>query len=263
KKAQKSVEKAQKDYDKSVVATQNAREKYNASQERLSVRDMAKRADELKKRDMENKKKEEELKKKKAKKKEGELKNKYNHIKLPSGMIIKQQGPQWVLVDPRTNPSRTKDVTAEMNAFVRANKAIDEANLQIERNNKLNANGGALAGAGVEEGYKTSAQMTENTVAGMTTGQMKGVDNKAISTPAITDVDNKPLSEDDVKALARVSVERAFDENLFERLYGRKLKGPLEKGASALRSETDEERKRKEEEAARLAAQRRQNGGKE
>lgn len=159
-----------------------------------------------------------------AKKKEA-MQKKYANIKLPGGLTIKQQGPAWVLVDAKSG--RTKDVTPEMESLIKTNRDIDNANKQIDKNNKQisagqveNVAAGAKDDLQPRDKLKTN-EMIDNSVAGISTGQMKVDDPTkglaevptAVPDIKITDFDGKALDPATAKGLAIVAVANAFDQN--------------------------------------------------
>lgn len=230
-KAQKGVEKAKKDLEKAKKAL---REKNKLGLNKIAKK-MLDNEDKMKKAGMDkdpkkgkdDKGKGKEDEKSKEKQKEAEMQKKYQHIKLPEGMEIRQEGPSWKLYNKQ---GQSKDVTAEMEALIKTNKAIDAANTQIDKNNKLNMGANAKMAANANEtpvrGKGQTNEMVDNSAMGISTGQMKvanpdtGMSDVPASVPEvkITDIDGKALSPDVAKGIAIVSVARAFDEKDLERL---------------------------------------------
>ncbi|MBQ5323680.1 MAG: hypothetical protein J6J07_09645, partial [Oscillospiraceae bacterium] len=73
-----------------------------------------------------DKEKDEQKKDKAIQKAEAKMKEMFSKIKLPSGMEIHQEGPQWVLVS-KDGKQRT-DVTDVMNTIDKFNRNIDATN---------------------------------------------------------------------------------------------------------------------------------------
>lgn len=181
--------------------------------------------------DKDKKKEKEQTKDKDSKevtKKKEEMQKKYANIKLPGGLTIKQQGPAWVLVDAKSG--KTKDVTTEMEGLIKANKDIDKANKQIDKNNQHISAGqieNAVKGDDLQPRNKLKTnEMIDNSVAGISTGQMKVEDPAkgmadiptAVPEVKITDFDGKNMDPTIAKGLAIVAVANAFDKNDLERL---------------------------------------------
>ncbi len=230
-KAKKEVEKAKKDLEK---ARKNLRKRNLAqlAKDEQNARKGMKDADDSIKRNPKNKDKDKDKDKEKGKEKDAEVKKaemqkKYQRITLPEGMEIHQEGPSWKLYNKQ---GQSKDVTSEMEALIKTNKAIDAANAQIDKNNKLNM-GASVATAAKDQDMPTrdnakTGEMTENTALGVTTGQMRvadparGMTIEPASVPEVkvTDIDGKDLSPEVAKGLATVAVSYAFDDNDLERL---------------------------------------------
>lgn len=231
KEEQKKLEEAKrlqkaKDIKKQEKAVAKAKENLRKAKEKLrkakgerpmDMREAAKRANE-------NEKKRKEAgmggKDKKAKgkgnteelvqQKVQEMQKKYENKELPGGLIVKQQGPSWVLV----GPNGSKDITYEMESFIKANRAIDKANRQIDANNKVSFNEPSLP----QHTEVDKKSMVDNTAKGMSIGQMQDVDKVDVSVPVITDIENKPLDPASYQKLAEVTVDYAMDKNDLESL---------------------------------------------
>lgn len=61
-----------------------------------------------------------------VKQQEAKMKEAFSKIKLPSGMEIHQEGPQWVLVSK--DGKQRSDITDVMNSIDKYNRKVDEAN---------------------------------------------------------------------------------------------------------------------------------------
>lgn len=186
-----------------------------------------------------------------AKKKEA-MQKKYDNIKLPGGLHIKQEGKDWVLVDPNTK--RRKTVTDEMNKLIETNKNIDLANRKIDKNNQ------EISASQVENAVKTddlqprdklkTNEMIDNSVAGISTGQMKvddpikGVADIPTAVPdiKITDFDGKALDPATAKGLAIVAVANAFDQNDLNKIE-KKLQEQLQDKDKKQKQERDQQAK--------------------
>lgn len=137
--------------------------------------------------------------------KKQEMLKKYDNKELPGGLIVKQEGPHWVLV----GPNGRKEITNEMENFIKANRAIDKANRQIDANNNVSLNEPSLP----QHTEADKKSMVDNTARGMSTGQMQDVDKVDVSVPVITDIENNPLNQAPCQKLAEVAVDYAMDQN--------------------------------------------------
>lgn len=193
--------------------------------------------------------------------KKAAMQKKYDNINLPGGLTITQEGKDWVLVDPNTK--RRKTVTDEMNKLIEINQNIDLANRKIDKNNQeISASqvGNAVKTDDLQPRDKSKTnEMIDNSVAGISTGQMKVADPvkgvadipTAVPEVKITNFDGKDLNPATAKGLAIVAVANAFDQNDLNKIE-KKLQEKLE--------EKDKKQKQEHEASIRQVPQK---GGRE
>lgn len=168
------------------------------------------------------KKKEEEKKEDKKKtssqKYEEEMKKRYSRIDLPSGMYIKAEGQSWNLYDKNNN---CMDVTSQMNQLIAYNKGVDEANrAQDVKAGKMKVDENDLP---IRDNQLKGA-MVDSNVDKISAGDLQ---------PGKDSFDLKKLDTPDMKKLAEITVDRAFDENnlkLLRELEEKKKENENKKG---------------------------------
>lgn len=161
--------------------------------------------------DLEEKKKKEDEKKKDnekentPEKQEKKMKEMFSKVKLPSGMEIHQEGPQWVLVS-KDGKQRT-NVTDVMNTIDKFNRDVDAAN---EQNRMQNATQDSVDKA--VDVNKKDEGLTVNE----TSGKVKMVGE---ALPAVKDVNGEQLFKpEDIKAVAEVGIQASLEKGTLEKL---------------------------------------------
>ena len=134
-------------------------------------------------------------------KQEAKMKEMFSKVKLPSGMEIHQEGPQWVLVS-KDGKQRT-DVTDVMNTIDKFNQNVDAANEQNRMENA--AQSSVDKAADVNKGKEIT---TEGKVAAVEQSlpNIKGMDGQAVFKP------------EDVKAVAETAISHAIEKDILEKL---------------------------------------------
>lgn len=179
-----------------------------------------------------DKTKEQEKKKEKEKentpeKQEAKMKEMFSKVKLPSGMEIHQEGPQWVLVS-KDGKQRT-DVTDVMNTIDKFNQNVDAANEQNKMQNAAQSN--VDKAANVNKNKEITNETKVSTVE-QALPNIKGMDGQPVFKP------------EDMKAVAETAINFSNEKALLE-----KLKDP--KALEEMRK-----REKNNEKAAELARQR-------
>ena len=164
------------------------------------------------------------------------MKEMFSKVKLPSGMEIHQEGPQWVLVS-KDGKQRT-DVTDVMNTIDKFNQNVDAANEQNRMENA--AQSSVDKAADVNKGKEIT---TEGKVAAVEQSlpNIKGMDGQAVFKP------------EDVKAVAETAISHAIEKDILE-----KLKDPKALEEMRKREKNNE---RKAEDIARELAEKQARGG--
>ena len=192
---------------KAIEAVDRAIEKNNQEKAKKEDKDNTKGKDKTltpqkdgqqKKPEDKDKDKNEEKKKRSPKEQEEIMKKKFSHVELPSGLIIKAEGQSWNLYDKKGN---YMDVTSQMNQLIAHNRGIDEANhAQDVKAGKVRVDENDLPIRDKE----LKGDMVESSVNKINTSDLKlEKDN----------FDLKKLDAPDMKKLAEIAVDRAFDEN--------------------------------------------------
>ena len=184
----------------------------------------------------EDEKKKEKEKENSPEKQEAKMKEMFSKVKLPSGMEIHQEGPQWVLVS-KDGKQRT-DVTDVMNTIDKFNQNVDAANEQNRMENA--AQSSVDKAADVNKGKEIT---TEGKVAAVEQSlpNIKGMDGQAVFKP------------EDVKAVAETAISHAIEKDILE-----KLKDPKALEEMRKREKNNE---RKAEDIARELAEKQARGG--
>lgn len=183
-----------------------------------------------------DKAKEDEKKKEKEKentpeKQEAKMKEMFSKVKLPSGMEIHQEGPQWVLVS-KDGKQRT-DVTDVMNTIDKFNQNVDAANEQNRMENAAQSSVDKAADVNKGKEITTEGKVTAVEQA---LPNIKGADGEAVFKP------------EDMRAVAETAIEYANEKALLE-----KLKDPKALEEMRKREKNNE---RKAEDIARQVAER-------
>lgn len=160
-----------------------------------------------------NKDKEKEKEKEKEntpEKQEAKMKEMFSKVKLPSGMEIRQEGPQWVLVSKDGN-QRT-DVTDVMNTIDKFNRNVDAVN---EQNRMENAAQSGVDKAADINKKDNGLQVSE------TSGRVQMVGE---ALPMVKDINGEQLFKpEDIRAVAETAINFSNEKALLE-----KLKDPKE-----------------------------------
>lgn len=189
----------------------------------LGLKDLAKKGNTLDKKakdsgieisrpaqEKDDKNKEQDKKKEKEKentpaKQEAKMKEMFSKVKLPSGMEIHQEGPQWVLVS-KDGKQRT-DVTDVMNTIDKFNRNVDAAN---EQNRMQNA-----AQSGVDKAADINKKDQGLNIS-ETSGRVQMVEEVL---PKVKGVDGQPVFKpEDVKAVAETGINFSNEKALLEKL---------------------------------------------
>ena len=136
---------------------------------------------------------------------EQKMKEMFSKIKLPSGMEIHQEGPQWVLVS-KDGKQRT-DVTDVMNTIDKFNRDVDTANNENRLQNETQSHVDRAA----EVGKKDARLEASNT-----DGKVQMVSE---ALPLVRDVDNNQVFDPkDVKAVAEAALSFSDEKRKLEAL---------------------------------------------
>jgi len=155
--------------------------------------------------DKDKDKKKEKEKENTPEKQEAKMKEMFSKVKLPSGMEIHQEGPQWVLVS-KDGKQRT-DVTDVMNTIDKFNQNVDAAN---EENRMQNA-----AQSGVDKAADINKKDQGLNVS-ETSGRVQIVGEVL---PKVKDTDGMPVFKpEDVKAVAETAINFSNEKALLEKL---------------------------------------------
>ncbi|MCM1324423.1 MAG: hypothetical protein NC218_09870 [Acetobacter sp.] len=150
-------------------------------------------------------KKKEKEKENTPEKQEAKMKEMFSKVKLPSGMEIHQEGPQWVLVS-KDGKQRT-DVTDVMNTIDKFNQNVDAAN---EQNRMQNA-----AQSGVDKAADINKKDQGLTIS-ETSGRVQMVGEVL---PKVAGTDGQPVFKpEDVKAVAETAISFSNEKALLEKL---------------------------------------------
>lgn len=138
-------------------------------------------------------------------KQESKAQEMFSKVKLPSGMEIHQEGPQWVLVS-QDGKQRT-NITDVMNTIDKFNRDVDAAN---EQNRMQNAAQGSVDKA--VDVNKKDEGLTINE----TSGKVKMVGE---ALPAVKDVNGEQLFKpEDIKAVAEIGIQASIEKGTLEKL---------------------------------------------
>lgn len=171
--------------------------------------------------DDKNKEQEKDKKKDKEKentpeKQEAKMKEMFSKVKLPSGMEIHQEGPQWVLVS-KDGKQRT-DVTDVINTIDKFNQNVDVAN---EQNRMQNAAQNSVDKAANMDKKDQGLNITE------TSGRVQMVGEVL---PKVKDVDGQPIFKpEDVKTIAETAINFSNEKALLAKLKDPKALEELQK----------------------------------
>ncbi len=163
-----------------------------------------------KEKDKDDKNKDKEKEKDKDKentpeKQEAKMKEMFSKVKLPSGMEIHQEGPQWVLVS-KDGQQRT-DVTDVMNTIDKFNRNVDAAN---EQNRMENA-----AQSGVDKAVDINKK--DNGLLVSETSSRVQIVGEAL--PKVTGADGQPVfKQEDIRAIAETAINFSNEKALLEKL---------------------------------------------
>jgi hypothetical protein len=141
-----------------------------------------------------------------AEKQEAKMKEEFSKIKLPSGMEIHQEGPQWVLIS-QDGKQRT-DVTDVMNCIDKYNRSVDTANAQNKiSNGAKNVAGQVTEGTTVKDGIPS----TDN--------KDRKIQDVSRCLPILKDVNGHAVFKpEDVKAVAEVGIKYSNEKTLLNKL---------------------------------------------
>jgi hypothetical protein len=145
-------------------------------------------------------------------KQEQKMKEMFSKVKLPSGMEIHQEGPQWVLVS-KDGKQRT-DVTDVMNTIDKYNRDVDAANNENKMQNEAQSH--VDKAADVNKNDKMQGDISEDKMSTVSEAlpQVKDMDGKQVFNPEdIEAVAKTALSASDEKAmLAKLKDTKALEE---------------------------------------------------
>ena len=153
-------------------------------------------------------------------KQEQKMKEMFSKIKLPSGMEIHQEGPQWVLVS-KDGKQRT-DITDVMNTIDKYNRDVDAANHQNKMQNEAQGHVDKAVDVNKkDEGLKVNETNGNVRVVGEALPNVKDVDGNQVFKPDdIKKVAETALSFSDEK----MKLEALKDPKHLEELQERKRK---------------------------------------
>lgn len=153
-------------------------------------------------------------------KQEQKMKEMFSKIKLPSGMEIHQEGPQWVLVS-KDGKQRT-DITDVMNTIDKYNRDVDAANHQNKMQNEAQGHVDKAVDVNKkDEGLKVNETNGNVRVVGEALPNVKDVDGNQVFKPEdIKKVAETALSFSDEK----MKLEALKDPKHLEELQERKRK---------------------------------------
>lgn len=185
-----------------------------------------------------DKKKEKEKEENTPEKQEAKMKEMFGKVKLPSGMEIHQEGPQWVLVS-KDGKQRT-DVTDVMNTIDKFNRNVDAAN---EQNRMQNA-----AQSGVDKAADINKKDQGLNIS-ETSGRVQMVGE---ALPKVKDADGKLVfNPDDVKAVAETAINFSNEKALLEKLKDPKALEEMRKREKNNERTAEEMARRRQMEQAR------------
>lgn len=138
-------------------------------------------------------------------KQEQKMKEMFSKVKLPSGMEIHQEGPQWVLVS-KDGKQRT-DVTDVMNTIDKYNRNVDEANNENRMQNQAQSSVDRAAEADKKDnGLQVSETSGKVQIVGDALSNVKDVDGNQVFKP------------EDIKAVAETALKYSDEKALLEQL---------------------------------------------
>lgn len=197
-KATESMEKVDKELEKKAKDKDKGKVKDNDKSLMPQKDNKQKPEDEKNPKEKEDDEKKDDKKKASSQKYEEEMKKRYSRIDLPSGMYIKAEGQSWNLYDKNNN---CMDVTSQMNQLIAYNKGVDEANrAQDVKAGKMKVDENDLP----IRDNQLKGTMVDSNVDKISAGDLQ---------PGKDSFDLKKLDTPDMKKLAEITVDRAFDEN--------------------------------------------------
>ncbi|MBP3687663.1 MAG: hypothetical protein J6J35_04775 [Alphaproteobacteria bacterium] len=182
-----------------------------------------------------DKEKDEQKKDKAIQKAEAKMKEMFSKIKLPSGMEIHQEGPQWVLVS-KDGKQRT-DVTDVMNTIDKFNRNIDATNeanrvqnaAQGKADNVANnvANDANRTDIMKDSGFKVNATNDKAMMVGEVLPKVKDVNGNQVFKP------------EDAKAVAEIGLGFSDEKAKLEKLKDPKALEEMRKREKRNENEAD------------------------
>lgn len=185
--------------------------------------------------DKEKSKEKDEKEKDPVTKQEQKMKEMFSKVKLPSGMEIHQEGPQWVLVS-KDGKQRT-DVTDVMNTIDKFNRDVDSANNENKMQNEAQGHVDKAADVNKKD---------EGLMVNETNGKVRMVGE---ALPNVKDVEgNQVFKPEDMEAVAKTALSASDEKAILSKL----------KDTKALEEMQERERKnnRKADEATQKAINR-------
>ena len=155
-----------------------------------------------------------------ATKQEQKMKEMFSKVKLPSGMEIHQEGPQWVLVS-KDGKQRT-DITDVMNTIDKYNRDVDAANNTNKMQNEAQGHVDKAVDVNKkDEGLKVNETNGNIRMVGEALPQVKDIDGNQVFKPEdVKKVAETALSFSDEK----MKLEALKDPKYLEELQERKRK---------------------------------------
>lgn len=155
-----------------------------------------------------------------ATKQEQKMKEMFSKVKLPSGMEIHQEGPQWVLVS-KDGKQRT-DITDVMNTIDKYNRDVDAANNTNKMQNEAQGHVDKAVDVNKkDEGLKVNETNGNIRMVGEALPQVKDIDGNQVFKPEdMKKVAETALSFSDEK----MKLEALKDPKYLEELQERKRK---------------------------------------
>ena len=181
-----------------------------------------------------------------ATKQEQKMKEMFSKVKLPSGMEIHQEGPQWVLVS-KDGKQRT-DITDVMNTIDKYNRDVDAANNTNKMQNEAQGHVDKAVDVNKkDEGLKVNETNGNIRMVGEALPQVKDVDGNQVFKPEdMKKVAETALSFSDEKMKLEALKDPKYLEELQERERKNNREAENKKKEVALKQFIDMQSKRQE-----------------
>lgn len=174
-------------------------------------------------------------------KQEAKMKEMFSKIKLPSGMEIHQEGPQWVLV-AKDGKQRT-DVTDVMNTIDKFNRNIDTTNEANRVQNAAQGKADTVTNDVANDSTRTDIMKDSGFKVNTTNDKVMMVGE---ALPQVKDVNgNQVFKPEDVKAVAEIGLNFSDEKAKLEKLKDPKALEEMRKREK--RNENDADRRHQQE----------------